>query len=181
MGIVLANNKTRDVSVSLSPGDTALVYKDPGHVILNWTYNDLSFYSWISALAFYGGFGFFRVRADRTAATIRAEVPLFLGINEFNTITDVGVASFVSSLTAYQLYKGQENQADVERLRRQADISGGLGVLALLAGSLFLYLDLASAERDVGEVGYFVEPAPVFPGETREGSLGVSAGLRIRF
>ncbi|MCE9597876.1 MAG: PEGA domain-containing protein [Spirochaetia bacterium] len=139
------STKPTALALVLSPGDTQKVFRDPGHVILDWNYHDLSFYSFVNSMAFYGGWIYFNIQANRIQNSIRPMVTTLM-ITELITPRD--------PLTAlYQSQQLEENRIKVHAQVRNAKASGIGGGLMLVLTGVFMWRGMAADARETGELG----------------------------
>lgn len=166
--------KPTELALILTPGDTKKVFRDPGYVVLDWNYHDLSFYSFVNAMAFYGGWIYFQVQANRIHNSIRPMVTT-IGITEFLAPRD-------SALALYQSQLLEENRVKVHAQVRNAKASGIAGGLMLVLTGAFMWRGMALDARETGELGM----RPIFlSGTEYRGSINPGqrwdVGLSMRF
>lgn len=166
MGVVMREDSAASVELSLVPGDTVKTFRDPGFVVLDFTYADLSFYSFINALAFYGGYAYFDSRARTVENNARRQVPM-LAFYQFQ------------SMTLYHALILEQNRLDAKTIHQRSKASGMAGSAMFAASVWFLYKSFTADYRETGEVGAFITQSA----ETRGTRIGRrwDAGYVLRF
>ncbi len=171
-GVELKNGEEiREVSLALEPGDTVKTYRDPGYVIADWTRKDLSFYTALNSLVFYGGWMYYQTRANQIQDSIRWEVP-YLAFWQ------------TPYLTLYQGYLIEQNRKRVLEQQRYAKTSAWIGSISLVSSGLLLWRHYAVTTHESGEISAILETGPDLPLTPR--AAGISSrendgGGRVTF
>lgn len=165
-GVILRKDEPASVELALVPGDTVKTFRDPGYVVLDFTYADLSFYSFINALGFYGGYAYFDSRARTIENNAKRQVPLLAFYQ-------------IQSMTLYHALILEQNRLDAKLVQQRSKASGMAGGLMLGASIWFLYKSFEGDYRETGEVGAFLTQRPELSG-SRTGTRW-DAGYQIRF
>ena len=173
IGITISRKKSVSFSVQLKEGDTYRHFRDPHYVVLDWTYDELSFATMLSSLAFYGGYWSYTVHADRIRDSIRREIP-FIGITD------------IQSLTLYQFYRLEKNNQKALSAEKSARASARGGIYVLLLSGAFLWRGLILEGRETGEVlnkksySFFISPR-IDSDTFHLKNSGFDAGFMTRF
>ena len=156
IGVELSNETPTELSnETLQPGDTETHFRDPHYVIFDQDHYDIAFYSALGSLGFYAGYIHFQIRGDRIQDRLRAQLPLLSIFDLQNLVNQTGA---VGVLYQTQLIAANDRRVAVER--RNANISGALGIGMLLASGWFLYRGLSlDSEKESGEIGWFLRDA----------------------
>jgi hypothetical protein len=168
IGVRLDRKRTSHVEVSMVVGETFAHFRNPHYAVLDWSYHDLSFYSLLSSLAFYGGYSVLKQESGRISDSIRQEIPAF-GLFD------------LQGLTLYQIYRLEQNRALAVRKMEQAQLAFRAGAFSILLGGIFLWRGIALDNFETGEVGYG-SGVDLFTGyfpEERGGTATV--GVRLRY
>jgi len=150
-GVHLENGKTEEVSLELTPGDNAKHFSDPGFAILDWTYGDLSFYSMVSVLGFYGGWMIFSVEKQRTINSLRPMDPFILGAYDTSNSSAITAAQTNPFLFYYYNQLEENNRLHALKWARLSKASASAGVFSFLMSAFFLYKYLYDG-RETGEI-----------------------------
>jgi hypothetical protein len=165
-GVVMREGAPAVVDLALAPGDTEKAFRDPRYAFLDFTHADLSFYSFMNALAFYGGYAYFQGRARTIENRARREVPLL-------SILDI------QSMTLYHASILERNRLDAKTMQQRSKASAAAGGVMFAASVWFFYKTFDSDYRETGEVGAFFSQRPEISGQ-RTGHRW-DAGYVLRF
>lgn len=140
-GVQLDTGKPAELSLQLTKGDTVTIYRDPGYFVMDWTYEDLSFYSLLGSLPFYAGYRYSLAQADNIRDEARIYAPSI-------AITEI------ASLQFAEFYYLEQNRLRAKKMERQAKASAAISGGFLFAAGIFLVIDLNRSNLEVGEIGY---------------------------
>ncbi|MDH5654278.1 MAG: PEGA domain-containing protein [Spirochaetia bacterium] len=173
IGVKLSGKKSTSFNVRMKEGDTFRHFRDPHYVVLDWTYDDLSFSTMISSLFFYAGYWSYRANADRILDSMNLEYLQLLAV--FNQ----------PELTLIEYFRLEAEAKKAAASVRKANISAGGGVFMLLLSGALLWRGLFLETKETGEVlnkkDYSFYIAPDFNPEQNLKVSGMDLGLRIRF
>lgn len=165
-GVVMREDAPASVELALVPGDTEKSFRDPRYAFLDFTYADLSFYSFMNALGFYGGYAYFQGRARTIENRARRQVPLL-------SILDI------QSMTLYHASILESNRLEAKTMQQRSKASAMAGGVMFAASVWFFYKTFDSDYRETGEVGAFLSQRPEMTGQTTGHRF--DAGYVIRF
>ncbi len=169
VGVELVEGTLIRKHVEMEEGDTLFVYRDPGYLLLDWTYDEMTLYSGITVLASYGSWGYWKMAANDKADSIREMIPAY-------SIIDV------QNFGLYEFWLMKENEKKVQKLERKATYSAYAGAGAFGLALYFFYLGYMAEDREVGSVS-FIFQAPVVQQTAKVGLTESysSAGVVFRF
>jgi len=171
VGVKLGADQKGTVAVTLKPGDTFAHFRNPHYLILDWSYNDVSFYSMLTSLLFYGGYWKLKSDSDTIANSIRGDLLPSFG------------ATDLRGMSVYQLYLLEQNRKAVDAKMGEARLSAALSGTTLLVSALLLWRGISVDDRETGELSDRSDPGPVFFTTVRSGFQGEEAvaGFTFRF